>query len=267
MKILIILLIGLSVMSAYAETFDYPITIDMFVEWNKGLLASQHVTYYVQSIPSDASMLTMDIVYEAFNEWTTLNPQLEFTRVYSENEAIIVIQWVRELTLNDIDGNNELIFAEYAFGEYQTSSIIKVDMADIDCNNRIIYSSNEAIKNILKHEIGHGLGLEHSNNTKSLMYDPYDGEYDFDSLGYTIPDTIQYHSYIGLDKLEARYDKVENDFYKLLNRYGITELEWATSEDLTNAYFLDLGNEYVDEMNELAEQMNCYIEGAHDWYR
>jgi len=271
MKLLIILLFGLSVIPAYAQPWDYPITIDMFVEWHNERLANQSIptTYYIQNIPSNHPTLTVNIVPNAFNEWVRLNPELVFEQVYQESEASIVIQWVNELKLNgeNIAGINELIITSYGSSYYQ-SSVIKIDIADIDCANRIIYRDNASIKDALKHEIGHGLGLEHSNNPEHLMFDPIDGMYNFDNLGYVIPDIItQYDNFIGYDELEVKYYKVEDDFNKHLKRYGVSEYEWNINvEGFDDANFVAFGNGYIDEMNILIVQMNCYVEGSHDWY-
>jgi|APSaa5957512535_1039671.scaffolds.fasta_scaffold01792_20 hypothetical protein len=161
------------------------------------------ITYFVE--PSSLVPITeknMDnAISKAFTEWTELNPELIFVQVYSSSESEITIHWA-----------NKIYFDKIAvMGTTETnggSNIITVDYGGFDCNNNIIFYTPDTIKDTIKHEIGHVLGLGHSTKIDHLMYDPLDGIDDFDNLGYVIPNTMENDYFVGQEELFDEYELI-----------------------------------------------------------
>ena len=179
------------------------IFIIYFIASSGNILDDGVVTYYVDPYPvmKNAERNIGDAIDEAFAEWSELNPDLVFEQVYSANESEIKIHWEEKVYVNGVKvaGSTEIV------GKY---SDITIDYGGLDCNSKEILYTPDTIKDILKHEIGHVLGLVHSSDVNHLMYDPLDMFDNFDNLGYVIPDTVEYDYFIGEEELFDEYESI-----------------------------------------------------------
>ena len=112
---------------------------------------------YIDELPSWASFAN-NAVYDATEAWKDANPGMEFYVATTRQQAHFSIQWVKDFGGEQHSG--------YAFGR----QFIEVGLGDSSCRgNWQPYSSNH-VTEILKHEIGHIFGHDHSSDSDSIMY-------------------------------------------------------------------------------------------------
>ena len=106
-----------------------------------------------------------ELARNAFGEWSEAGFPVRFTFIYDSASADILIRWKDRFPASEGQriGVTERI---------QTSrfwiAIARVDVANHDSTGRLL--STRTVGGILRHEIGHALGLNHSGDPTSVMY-------------------------------------------------------------------------------------------------
>lgn len=170
--------------------------------WNKG-----EIKFFVKGEPDELFKEREGFMRRAFNvaatEWD-IELKLEFTQVYTEEEADIIIEW--GLRANDryySDNNYVLAYAGYPDGSLKGYMKIFTDW-DWDVKGKLNFIS------MLIHELGHIIGRPHSE--RGLWKDIMDPAINalitelsnFDILGGTLAYGIrEYATETGHDRLEA----------------------------------------------------------------
>ena len=103
---------------------------------------------YVDPLPEWANYAS-NVMYESTEYWKNVNPKLTFLKVDDPKDADFRIQWVREFGV------------EHVGYEYD-DKFIEVGLGDSVCLNEWNPYSSRHVANIMKHEIGHILGFDHS---------------------------------------------------------------------------------------------------------
>ena len=112
---------------------------------------------YVDELPSWADH-AVNAVYDSTRYWEKPNPELKFYIADNPNYADFSVKWVK-----DFGGEQHI---GYAFGDF----LVEVGLGDSDCHGKWQPYSANYVAQIMTHEFGHVLGLDHSNDVNSIMY-------------------------------------------------------------------------------------------------
>ena len=240
LSLMLIVLSLISIIPVFAESNDWRDNFS-YLYVHDELLYVEPLNYYVHSIPDFADYsLTIPMVKEAFDEWTELNQDtLKFIEVYEIKDADITIEWVEEIEYKDsISGLTKQEIREIDGGERILFSKVLIDVGNYDCTSKFNLWNSDFIKNTLKHEIGHVLGLKHSSGENNLMFSPFDGENIFNTLGYVIPQRV-FGGYVGMDsslisqheQLILKMNSLGNKINLLQEKYDKKMLQWENRYD------------------------------------
>jgi len=112
---------------------------------------------YVDELPSWADYAA-GVMYDSTKYWEEPNPELKFYVVDNPTDADFRVQWVK-----DFGGEQHV---GYAYGK----QFVEVGLGDSNCHGKWQPYSRNYVSQIMTHEIGHILGLDHSNDVNSIMY-------------------------------------------------------------------------------------------------
>ena len=138
---------------------------------------------YVDEIPYWANNAG-NAVYEATEFWKENNDWLNFYTASSSSTADIHIQWVKE-------------FGTETVGHAVNQWFVEVGLGDSVCHDEWQPFSETYVTNIMAHEIGHVLELDHTDDPDDIMYPiAYNLEYGIVEQEFTIREN--YGQFVGL---------------------------------------------------------------------
>jgi hypothetical protein len=112
---------------------------------------------YVEPLPESGNF-AQSSVSDALDWWEQKLPDIKFKIVSNPESADFTIQWVKDFGTEVIGYAFDDLFMEVGLGD-----------SEIGSGTWYPYSTNY-VTDIVKHEVGHILGLDHVNNPQDIMY-------------------------------------------------------------------------------------------------
>lgn len=155
-------------------------------------------------------------------------------------------------------------------------STIEVVVSSTDCNGEPVTYGDGRIANIVAHEFGHNIGLEHNNNEEHMMYTDsteFPPQIPYNDLGYDIPVPLpeflegeqelreEYDVYQKqYDIAKVKYDEIRSEYDELKSQYD----EFLLSNGYNPDYPRPLERGYYDRVISISIPMNALIEPLNE---
>lgn len=195
---------------------------DLFIEEEKEV-----ITLYIDPLPYGVEEKYVNTIREANSYWEKREDVI-FKETSLELDADVRVQWVKEFGGEHIG---------YAYG----NEFVEIGIGDSNCLGKWKPYTYDIVLNLAKHELGHILGYDHSNNTNDIMYREILTKYETD-----------------IEEIEVLPDGW-NRFYPTCTNEGVSEylFEVMSDEDL-NVYIVPS----IEEFNKLVdgEEFNHYVD-------
>jgi len=112
---------------------------------------------YADPIPDYATNYASNAIPDAIKAWEDANPNLHFYLTSDQQQADLVIQWVKD-------------FGQIRNGQEIVGKVVQVGLGDSVCSGNWEPFSSDYVTQITEHEIGHFLGFQHTTNPNDVMY-------------------------------------------------------------------------------------------------
>jgi predicted Zn-dependent protease len=133
--------------------------------WHEKLSDALRVYVEPTSMGAGWDPVYPDLARNAFTEWSEAGFPLRFVFIYDSTSADIKIRWKDRFPPSE--GQRIGVTERIQTSKFWIANA-RIDVANHDSTGRLL--STRTVAGILRHEIGHALGLNHSSDATSVMY-------------------------------------------------------------------------------------------------
>jgi len=193
----------------------------------------QTLTIAIDKLPYGVDASYSNSIREAISYWEKRDNVI-FREVSSDSEANVRVQWVKEF------GGEHL---GYAMGGF-----VEIGLGDSLCMEKWQAYSYESVLHIAKHELGHVLGYEHSEDINDLMYFETLTKYNIDINEEDILHDGWYRGYPICTKRDVSEYNIKINSDEELNIYVVPSMEdyEKLTEDKKFSHYQDCEGEEIE---------------------
>ena len=226
LAIVIIGIIFLNLIMINFLSFDREVTDNKLIEKNEingkkelipsetsciidSLIGNLKYKVYVEELPYSVDGKYEDVIKETFEFWEELE-NVEFKRTYLKSDADIFVSWVKDF------GGEKIGYAYL--------SLVEISLGDSYCGVWIPYTYDYVLE-ISKHEFGHRLGYDHSDDSNSFMYHTLiqEYEYNYDENNILPAGYVQYYPFCTSQDIQEY--SIEINSNELISVYVVPSYE------------------------------------------
>lgn len=221
------------------------------------------ITYSFDVLPDYADVYVInDAVDNAFHHWERINPELDYLKVDKDGDMTIKFWKVPQ----EFDDGITALGQVDSIACFDDCTIT-LAVGDLTCHSKWSQFTETSLQEIMMHEIGHTIGVEHTSKYPHIMYASY-AESQSDELGYLMPKNIEEIPHtISQDKLFIAIESHEKKIDEVLRPWGLTLEEYHSGEKIPDSdrFYMEsdqVVNPLIMEYNELLLELDCYT--VHD---
>jgi len=119
---------------------------------------------YADKIPAEGKDNAVNAVAKASEYWKQFYPKKQFYKVDSESQADIIVKWVKD-------------YGKQKHLGFKFQELVQVGLGDSHCGGNWHPFSSYTVEGLMIHEVGHAIGLGHSENPTNVMYSTTETNY------------------------------------------------------------------------------------------
>ena len=149
----------------YVFTFDNTISLISNKQVNFFYSITKNTYYvYVDKIPAEGKDNAVNAVVKASEYWKQIYPKKQFYVADSASQADIIVKWVKD-------------YGKQKHLGFKFQELVQVGLGDSHCGGNWHPFSSYTVEGLMTHEIGHAIGLGHSENPADIMYSTIETNY------------------------------------------------------------------------------------------
>ncbi|MBI4406566.1 matrixin family metalloprotease [Candidatus Micrarchaeota archaeon] len=157
---------GLPVVPEVSKLYEYLLSLHQSEASIPKIRTNSVINIYAEPLPEWTDPGYETVIQTGFNYWRNATNTV-FQRVDDSTQADVLAQWVKD-------------FGSHTLGHVVREDFVQLGLGDSRCGGEWKPYSRETIERVTIHELGHVVGLPHSEEENDVMYPTLSTKYELD---------------------------------------------------------------------------------------